>query len=76
MLYCPILKSVFINKFQFVEQLIFVEKFKSVAHYTLQAKSCVLQSKNENGSKNLLPFYNVVKNPYGKRHLSVAFFMH
>ena len=30
-----------IDKFQFIEQLILVEKFKSVAHYTLQAKSCV-----------------------------------
>ena len=29
------------NKFQFIEQLIFAEKFKSVAHSTLKAKSCV-----------------------------------
>ena len=31
--------------------VILVEKFKSVAHYTLQAKSCVLQSKKEKSSK-------------------------
>ena len=33
------------NKFQFIEQLIFAEKLKSVAHYTLQAKSCVFAGK-------------------------------
>lgn len=39
------------DKFQFIDLLIRVEKFKSVAHYTLQAKSCVLQSKKVKSSK-------------------------
>ena len=35
--------------------------YQSIAHYTLLAKSCVLQSKNEKSSKFLLLFYNVLK---------------
>ena len=59
--------SLFACQIPIYRTVILVEKFKSVAHYTLQAKSCVLQSKNEKSSKILLLFYNVLKNPYGKR---------
>ena len=33
------------------------------------------QSENENGSKNLLPFYNLVKNPYGTRPFRLGVFL-
>ena len=62
-----------IDKFQFIEQLIFAEKFKSVAHYTLRAKLCILQSKKEKSSKILLLFYNVLKIPMGHTHYRLLF---
>ena len=46
------------------------------AHYTLQAKSCVLQRKNEKSSRNLLLFYNVLKKiPMGYAILRFLFLL-
>ena len=49
---------------------------KSVAHYTLQAKSCVFAKQKEKDSKIVLSFYTIKKIPMGRAVIKRSFLVY